>query len=166
GQLAYTQGKALYLVREDGRVKQFGADSLSEVSYGQSVHRNEFGISGGIFFSPGGNYLAFYRMDESAVEDYPVIDWSVTPARSRTIKYPMAGRSSHTVRLGVYDPRTDKTTYLDTDGPADQYLTAVTWSPDEKHIFIALLNRDQDHLKLNRYNAETGGFEKTLFEEK
>lgn len=166
GQLAYTHGKALYLMKADSSVKQFGEDSLSDISYGQSVHRNEFGISGGIFFSPRGNYLAFYRMDETAVEDYPVIDWSVTPAESRTVKYPMAGRASHEVRVGVYNLRTDKTIYLDTEGPSDQYLTAVTWSPDEKHIFIALLNRDQNHLKLNRYNAETGRYEKTLFEEK
>lgn len=164
--LAYTHGNALHLIRGDGRLKTFGRDSGTAIRYGQSVHRNEFGISGGIFFSPKGNHLAFYRMDERGVEDYPVVDWSVTPARSTTIKYPMAGRRSHEVRIGVYHMATDETIYLDIEGPADQYLTAVTWSPDEQHLYVAVLNRNQDHLKLNRYNARTGALEKTLFEEK
>jgi dipeptidyl-peptidase-4 len=56
--------------------------------------------------------------------------------------------------------------YLKTGTPKDQYLTNVAWSPDEKSVYVAVLNRDQNHLKFNRYNATTGEFEKTLFEEK
>ena len=37
---------------------------------------------------------------------------------------------------------------------------------DEVPIFIGVLNRDQNHLKFNKYNASTGEFIKTLFEEK
>ena len=49
------------------------------------------------------NFLAFYRMDQSMVNDYPIIDWSEIPAKSKTIKYPMAGGTSHEVTLGIYD---------------------------------------------------------------
>ena len=100
------------------------------------------------------------------VADYPVIDWSATPAKNNNIKYPMAGGTSHQVSLHVYNPTTGKTTKLNIDGPKDQYLTCITWSPDEQYIFAGILNRDQNHLVLNRYNAHTGAKVNTLFEEK
>ena len=100
------------------------------------------------------------------VTDYPLIDMTVRPAKANLIKYPMAGMKSHHVTLGVYDLKNKKTIYIKTGEPKEQYLTAVSWSPDEKSIFIGILNRDQNHLKMNQYNAETGDFVKTLFEER
>src|SRR5690606_10954787 len=123
-------------------------------------------IQGGIFFSPNGNYIAFYKMDESMVADYPIINWQKTPAENKNIKYPMAGGTSHQVTIGVFDVANQATTFLKTGEPKDQYLTCVSWSPDEKNIFVGILNREQNHLRMNRYNATTGDYEKILFEEK
>jgi len=67
--------------------------------------------------------------------------------------------------VGVIDPSTQKKIFLKTGLPADQYLTNITWSPDEKYIYIQVLNRAQNHMKLNQYDASTGDFVKTLFEE-
>ncbi|NQV01248.1 MAG: DPP IV N-terminal domain-containing protein, partial [Bacteroidia bacterium] len=80
-------------------------------------------------------------------------------------KYPMAGMTSHEVTIGVYNPISGSTIYLNTGEPADQYLTNLSWSPDEKFIYVAVLNRDQNHLWLNQYNTLDGAFVKTLFEE-
>jgi dipeptidyl-peptidase-4 len=133
---------------------------------GKAVHRVEFGIYKGIFWSPKGNYLAFYRKDETMVTDYPLVDIDTRIAEEKDIKYPMAGMKSHEVTLGVYDINNERIHFINTGEPKDQYLTSVTWSPDEQFIFIALLNRDQNHLKLNKYDALTGQLVKTLFEEK
>ncbi|MBS1635549.1 MAG: S9 family peptidase [Bacteroidetes bacterium] len=162
--LAYTQDNNLYVKKGDA-IAQVTTDGSYELVYGKSVHREEFGISKGTFWSPKGNMLAFYRMDQSDVTDYPVIDWSVKPAKNKNIKYPMAGGKSHYVTVGVYNVGTDKTTYIKTEGPKEQYLTNIAWSPDEKYIFIAILNREQNHMYLNQYDAATGAFVKTLFEE-
>lgn len=165
--VAYTVDNNLYAVDEQGNKHQITKDRESNhIINGQSVHRNEFGIKGGIFFSPDKTKVAFYRMDESMVADYPVIDWNPVAAKNENIKYPMAGRKSHEVTLGVYDLKTNKKIFLQTGTPADQYLTCVTWGPDAKHIYIAVLNRDQNHMKLNQYDAVSGAFLKTLFEEK
>ncbi len=165
--VAYTVDNNLYAIDEQGNKHQITKDRKeNHIINGQSVHRNEFGISGGIFLSPDKNKVAFYRMDESMVADYPVIDWNPVSAQNENVKYPMAGRKSHEVTLGVYDLKTNKKIFLQTGTPADQYLTCVTWSPDAKHIYIAVLNRDQNHMKLNQYDAVTGAFIKTLFEEK
>lgn len=163
GQIAYTIDNNLFV---DGiKSIQVTAETDKNVISGQAVHRNEFGIDEGIFFSPNGNYLAFYRMDQRMVNDYPVIDWSATPATNEHVKYPMAGGASHQVSLGIFDPVTGKTVFIRTGEPKDQYLTCVSWSPDEQYVFIALLNRAQNHLWLNQYHAATGAFVKTLFEE-
>jgi dipeptidyl-peptidase-4 len=165
-QIAYTINNNLFLKDVYGSEHKISNDENEQVIYGQSVHRNEFGIKGGTFFSPKGNYLAFYRMDESMVNDYPVINWKDIPAANENIKYPMAGGTSHEVSLGIYNPLSRRTVYLQIDGPRDQYLTCVSWSPDEKFMYVAILNRDQNHMRLNQYNADNGAFIKTLFEEK
>ena len=152
----------------DGRLVERG-DSYNVV-LGESVHRNEFGIDGGLFWSPKGNLLAFYRMDQSMVEDYPLVDTRAREAETMPIKYPMAGMQSHWVTVGVYNPSSQKLVYLNTARDTtvherEMYLTNITWSPDEQHIYIAKVNREQNHMWLEQYNAESGAFEKTLFEE-
>lgn len=163
--VAYTIQNNLWMVTNNGQTIQVTKDADKNIISGQSVHRNEFGIDGGIFFSPRGSYLAYYHMDQRMVKDYPVVKWSSTPATTDIIKYPMAGGTSHEVTVKVFDPATGKTVELETGTPADQYLTAVTWSPDERFIYIAVLNRDQNHVWLNQYNAQTGKKIRTLFEE-
>lgn len=165
-QIAYTIDNNLYMVDAYGKTQQITNDADKNIiNGGAAVHRNEFGVEGGIFFSPKGNFVAFYRMDQTMVNDYPIIDWSSAPAKNNNIKYPMAGGASHEVTLGVYNPITKKTVFLNTGVPKDHYLTCVTWSPDEKFIFIAILNREQNHLWLNKYDAVSGNLVKTLFEE-
>lgn len=164
--VAFTIDNNLFIKRGSGESDQISKESNKGIVFGQAVHRFEFGISKGTFWSPSGNKLAFYRMDETMVTDYPLINMAVRPAKSNVIKYPMAGMKSHHVTLGVYNLLTKKTIYIETGEPEEQYLTSITWSPNGENIFIGILNRDQNHLKMNQYDAETGNFVKTLFEEK
>ncbi|HNU33963.1 MAG TPA: DPP IV N-terminal domain-containing protein [Bacteroidia bacterium] len=165
GKIAFSVDNGLY-VYDGQNTMTIGTDENKNIVYGRSVHRDEFGITKGTFWSEQGNKLAFYRMDQTRVTDYPIIDFTQQPAIATNIKYPMAGATSHFVTVGIYDVNTKKTIYLQTGEPKDQYLTNIAWSPDEKKIYLAVLNREQNHMKLNCYNAETGEFEKTLFEEK
>ena len=164
-QVGYVIDNNLFFVDKTGKTHQITKDGKYEIVNGKSVHQNEFGIHKGIFISPKGNLVAFYRMDQTIVTDYPIIDWSVQPAVNKNIKYPFAGTKNHTVMLGVYNPSTQKTIFLETHPEVDHYLTSVTWSPDEKHIYIALLSRNQKHLELNQYDAVSGKLIKTLFKE-
>lgn len=163
---AYVVDNNLFLIDGTKQTHQITHDGKYGIVNGKTVHQSEFGIDGGIFFSPKGNLLAFYRMDETMVEDYPIINWSAVPAVNKNIKYPFAGRTSHKVTVGVYNPKTKKTTFLQAGDPTDRYFTCITWSPDEKSIYIAELNRDQNHMELKQYDAHSGKFVKTLFEEK
>lgn len=132
---------------------------------GQSVHRNEFGISKGTFWSPQGDLLAFYRMDESMVAQYPLVDITTPIATVNNIRYPMAGATSHQVTVGIYNPATDQTLYLKAGDPTDRYFTNIAWAPDGKSLYLVELNRDQNHAKLCQYNTTTGELIKVLLEE-
>jgi len=167
GKIAYTLQNNIYLLSGENRAVKITNDEDKNLINGASegVHRNEFGIDNGIFFSPKGNLIAYYHLDQRQVNDYPVIDWSNVPAKNNNIKYPMAGGASQIVTLRVYNPETGTTTELQTGEGKDHYLTSVTWSPDEKYIYVAILNRGQDHLWLNQYDALTGEKIKTLFDE-
>ena len=163
--LAYTKGNNLYLLNNNGEETKITQDENKNIVSGQAVHRNEFGITKGIFWSPDSKKLAFYRMDETAVTDYPLVDISARVAQLKTIKYPMAGMTSHEVTIGIFDTTTQETVYLKTGSPKDKYLTNIAWNPDGKSIYIAELNREQNHMKLIQYDAVTGNQIKILFEE-
>lgn len=164
GRVAYTKENNLY-VSDNGKAIAVTHDSDKGIVNGKTVHRNEFGIDGGTFWSPQGNLLAFYRMDETMVTEYPLVNIDERIAKVEYIRYPMAGMASHHVTVGVFNPVTNNIVFLKTGEPAEQYLTNITWSPDEKYVFIAVLNRDQNHMWLNKYDALSGDFVKTLFEE-
>jgi dipeptidyl-peptidase-4 len=164
GMIAYTQKNNLYLWNA-GKVYPISTDGSDDLVYGQSVHRNEFGITKGTFWSNSGNTLAFYRMDQSMVNNYPITDYTVKPAKENLIKYPMSGDSSHHVSIGIFNLKNLSVIYLKTPPPADHYLTNIAFSPDDKMIYVAELNRDQNEMKLNCYNADNGDFIKTLFTE-
>lgn len=159
--VAYTIGNDLYIA--DGERQIRITENPEHVIAGQSVHRNEFAINGGIFWSPDGNKLAYYLMDESMVTDYPLVDITTRIATATPIKYPMAGMTSHIVKLHVYDIATGNDVTMQTGEPEEHYLTAITWNNDNEKIYIGILNRGQDTLNFNEYNALSGEFNKTIF---
>jgi dipeptidyl-peptidase-4 len=165
GIYAYTKENNLFCF--DGeREHQITNFEDKNIVCGQSVSRNEFGISGGIFFSPDGKKIAFYQKDESRVTDFPLLDINTRTGTLRNIKYPMNGMDSEHVSLGVYDIASGKTTYLNvTDFDAERYLTCITWSPDSERIYIQVLDRAQKNIHLNSYNASTGEFLKQILSE-
>ncbi len=164
-QLAYTKGNNLFMVNGMGQEIAVTNYKDPNIVSGQAIARSEYGITGGIFWSPEGNYLAFYQKDESDVADYPLLDITTTPGSLETIKYPMAGQGSERAKVGVYNVRTQKVVYLKVTGEPNQYLTNLGWGPKEKYVYIAVINRATDHFWLNKYRAKDGKFIKTLFEE-
>ena len=162
---AYVEDNQLFVVDGEGVKHQLSTDGSREIVYGQSVHRDEFGIHKGTFWSPDGNRLAFYRMDQSMVADYPQVDIFPREATYEPDKYPMAGMTSHKVTVGVYDLKTDKTVYLQAGDPTDRYFTNITWSPDNKIVYILELNRGQNDCRLVSYDAVSGAKIAELYRE-
>ncbi|MFA7116174.1 MAG: DPP IV N-terminal domain-containing protein [Bacteroidales bacterium] len=163
---SYTIDNNLFICNKDNKVQAVTSDENPDIVNGQTVSRNEFGISQGIFWSPDASLLAYYRKDNSDVGDFPLLDITAREAKTVNIKYPMAGMPSEHITLGIYNPKTFKTVFCKvTDFDNERYLTNISWTPDSKYILIQVLNRAQKHVKLNMYSAETGEYVKTLLEE-
>lgn len=164
--VAYTKDNNLYYLDANNNEYAVTADKDLNIVNGQTVSRNEFGIEGGIFWSPDGKQLAFYRKDESLVSTFPLLDINSRTGSLREIKYPMAGMKSEQISLGVYDIASGKTVFMDvTDFGREQYLTNITWGPESDFIYIQVLDRAQKHMHLNQYCAKTGQFVRTLLTE-
>ena len=168
---AYVKDDNLYVTNGAGSTRQVTSDGSRDLVYGQSVHRNEFGIEGGLFWNPQGTRLAFYRMDQSMVTYYPLItvpelndstQVSATPAPE---KYPMAGQTSHLVWVGVLDVATGDTVYLKAGDPTDRYFSNISWNPDGDIVYMMEGNRDQNVVDLVAYDAVTGNRIASIYHE-
>lgn len=166
GHLAYTMNNNLFIRTFDGKTHTITDNEDPNIVSGQSIARREMGISKGTFWSPNANYLAFYQKDETKVHDYPLLDIEAYPGALKSVKYPMAGQDSENPRVGIYNLNNKKLTSISPRTDKESYLTNLSWSPDEKHIIIVEVNRDQKHIWVNLYEAESGKFLRTLFEEK
>ena len=163
---AVSKNGSLYVIYANGAERLVAERENDQITYGEYVSRNEFGIDGGTFWSPDNRKLAFYRKDESKVTSFPLLDITTRTGSLKEIKYPMAGMDSENVQLGIFDVATGETVYAAVDDFGyDRYLTNITWSPDGDMIYIQVLDRSQKHLKLNAYSAQTGGFIKTILTE-
>ncbi len=169
--VAYVQDDNLYVTDASGNTRQVTNDGSRDLVYGQSVHRNEFGIEGGLFWNPQGTRLAFYRMDQSMVTDYPLItvpelnDSTQVIATPAPEKYPMAGQTSHLVTVGVLDVATGDTVYLRAGDPTDRYFSNISWNPDGNIVYMIEGNRDQNEVDLVAYDAVTGNRLNSLYRE-
>ncbi len=163
---AYVKDWNLYVCTAEGKTLQVSTDGTREVQYGLAVHRDEFGIHKGTFWSPKGSLLAFYRMDQSMVSDFPLIDINHRVAQLAPEKYPMAGMTSHKVTVGVFNPATQKTIYLKAGDPTDRYFTNIAWSPDETTIYVIELPRTQDKAEIVAYDAASGERKGVIYTEK
>lgn len=163
--IAYTIDNNLYLATSSQTKVVITANEDKNVVSGQAIARSEMGITKGTFWSPNGNTLAFYQKNESNVTNYPLVDITTTPAKLKNIKYPMNGMGSEIPKVGLYHLGNKKVIYLDSDTSDEHYLTNLSWSPDEKYVFVAEVNRDQNHFYFNMYDAVSGKKIKTIFEE-
>ena len=164
--IAFTEANNLYFLNKNKEKIAVTNNSDKNIVSGQTISRNEFGINGGIFWSPKSSYLAFYQKDETDVADYPLLDINETPGKLVATKYPMIGQKSEKPKVGIYSLTTGELFFITPKNNADDYVTNLAFTPDEKFVLIAELNRGQNDMNLNLYETASGKFVRTLFNEK
>ncbi len=167
---AYLLNHQLFVQEGTERYAMVTEDGSEDVVYGGAAHRAEFGIHDGLWWGPNERYLACYREDLSPIAIYPYADHTVMPPKRIHGRYPMAGQVHSAVKVGIYDTEGRSLHYLEAettaDGKAkDVYWTNVTFGPKGEKIYVAIVNRDQDHMDLVRFDLATGRREKILFSE-
>ncbi len=185
---AYTCGNGLYLLNREGKSLCVFKSKSKGITAGQRAARDEFGIEKGTFWSPDGQNLAFYLIDEREVTSYPLVDIKEPIAKVRTIKYPMAGQRSQHATVGIYHLESKQCLWIEKQGAdkelfkhfpefengkikdttgvgTEDYVCCTTFSPDSHEIYVAELKRNQKHFDLNCFDVETGHYKRTLFSE-
>ena len=65
--VAFTINNNLFILDSKNKLTQITFDNDENIVNGQIVHRNEFGIDKGIFWSNNDKYVAYYKKDEGMV---------------------------------------------------------------------------------------------------
>jgi dipeptidyl-peptidase-4 len=163
-QIVFTVENNIHYMNMDGQSKVITNFENKNIVSGHAIARSEFGIIGGLFWSPDSKQIAFYQKDETHVHDYPLLDINKYPGELNSIKYPMAGQKSERAKVGIYDVEKGKTYYIEPRNGEESYLTNLSWTPDNLQLLLAEVNRDQNISSLDLYNIK-GKFIKTLLVE-
>ena len=138
------------------------------------VYEEEFGQRDGFRWSPMGDRIAFFQLDESATRDFEMQDFRTLYPETTRFRYPKAGEANSEIRVGVVDPRSGETRFFDTDtwregGDETEYLAAMGWTEvmegQQALVWMLRLNRDQNHVDLLFGDPATGEVRTVLSED-
>lgn len=119
------------------------------------VYEEEFEFSKAYEWSPKGNYIAYYRFDESEVKEYNMTIYDNTYNKDYRYKYPKAGEKNSNVEIHIYDIAGNKDVKARFD-QGDIYIPRIKWTKDDNSLIVFWMNRYQNDLKLLQTNAQTG----------
>jgi dipeptidyl-peptidase-4 len=128
------------------------------------VYEEEFEFARAFQWSPKGNYIAYYRFDETNVKEYNLTMYDNTYNKDYRYKYPKAGEENSKVEIYIYDVAAGQKAKADFE-QGDIYIPRIKWTQDDNSLVVYWLNRHQDDLKLLLTNARTGA-SRVLYEEK
>ena len=158
--VAYVQDNDLYLVNLDtGERKAITHDGkVNHIKNGATdwVYEEEFGFAKAWYWSPDGSKIAFYRFDESQVKEFFYTKWGDLYPDQTRFKYPKAGTKNSIVKIGVYDLKSGKTTWMDVGSENDQYIPRINWTKDSNTLAIRRMDRLQNRQDLTLANTNTG----------
>ena len=120
--------------------------------YGEELDQND-----AMWFSPDSSKLAFYEIDESHMKTYFLTTGNAQLYTNvHKEQYPTAGQDNPHVALHIYDLASKKTVKVQLDGPIDQYLYGIRFSPDGGELLFHRTNRWQNELDVLAANLTTG----------
>ena len=169
------QGDAVVFTRDNNMflrilgsqdVESITVDGGPELFYGVPdwVYEEEvFGGNSATWWSDDGDYIAFLRINETTVPEYPIQYFVSRPSGTepvkgeenypevRKIKYPKAGAPNPIVDLRFYDvsKRESFAVAIDSDFPdEDRLITELIWAGKEGKVLVKNTNRESDVLKV------------------
>ena len=116
------------------------------------VYEEEFGFTKAFQWSPDGNYLAFYRFDQSQVPEFTMMYFRKLYPSKYEFKYPKAGDPNSTIKIGLYNMRKAETEFLEFK---EEYIPRIKWTNYDNRLIVYTLNRHQNQLRFYAVNPRT-----------
>lgn len=116
------------------------------------------GNFGAYWWSPDSTKIAFLRLDEHPVPNYPVVDHIPIDQKLELTPYPKAGDPNPLVKLGLVNASGGDIAWTDTGKymPEDLLIVRVGWFPDGKKAWFLAQNREQTFIDFNTANPDDG----------
>jgi dipeptidyl-peptidase-4 len=152
------------------------------------VYEEEFGIQDGWRWSPDGERIAFFKLDESETRSFPLMDNTKRYPEITHFRYPKAAEVNSEIKIGVVDlvavdtlkrGQPQAIRYFDTKtwdpgltkeeeaSDPHEYIARMGWTPeiDGTHrVWMYRLNREQNVLDVLYGNPSTGATTQVLRE--
>ncbi|MGH9453835.1 MAG: S9 family peptidase, partial [Terriglobia bacterium] len=136
------------------------------------VYEEEFFIRDGFRWGPDGRSIAYWQIDSSGEDDFPLIydtggpydvvthipypKYGVYP-HIKHIPYPQPGTTNPAARIGVVEVTGGPTKWMDVPGnPRDNYIPWMAWAGNSRQLVLQHLNRLQNTDDVLLANAQTG----------
>ena len=154
--VAYVMDNNLWVVNlgDASRTDQLTDDGQwNQVINGASdwVYEEEFGKDRGFYWSPDGQYIAYYRFDESAVREFGMPMYGTLYPDPYTFKYPKAGEINSEVAIYAVEVASGRTAPLvEVDG--DNYIPRIMWMGKTDDLMVMRMNRHQNKMDLLRFD--------------
>lgn len=142
-----------------GAESRLTSDGSETIINGTSdwVYEEELGLRDAFRWSPDGTRIAYWRFDQGAVKSFPLVDELSLYPTVTTLRYPKAGETNSTVRIGVVNVTgAPRTTWLDVGHGNDIYLARAEWVGADS-VVVQRLPRRQDEMHVLMASAATGG---------
>ena len=141
-----------------GREWQITTDGSDDVINGTAdwVYEEELGLRDGFRISPDGQLIAFWRLDQSVIRPFYLIDETLLYPELQTVRYPKAGVENSEVRIGIANIETGRTVWVDLGADTDIYVARMGFAHAPDEIWLTRLNRHQNRMDLLLADASTG----------
>lgn len=160
--VGYVRANELYIKDLESGLERQLSDGASETvrnATASFVVQEELDRNTGFWLSPNADYVAYTQIDESEIAIENRLDFGADGVENISQRYPFAGTSNATVKLGVVSAKGGKTRWLNLGSDDDIYLTRVIWDEDGKSLVAGVLSRDNKTHTFRRYNIRNGNAE-------
>ena len=120
------------------------------------VYEEELDLRDAFRWSPDGRRIAFWRLDQTAIRPFYLVNQDSLYPTLVPVRYPKTGTANSTVTIGVTELATGRTSWVDLGGEQDIYIAAMDFADSPNELWLTRLNRHQNRLDLLLADATTG----------
>jgi dipeptidyl-peptidase-4 len=157
--IAFVRDNDLWVVdlatMTERRLTSDGSDVIINGTF-DWVYEEELGLQDGFRWSPDGRRIAFWRLDQSPIRTFYLINDSTLYPELFPIRYPKAGEANSKVQVGVIELASGKTTWMDIGADDDIYIARMDWAEGPNELMLQRLNRLQNRLEVLLAEVNTG----------
>jgi len=141
-----------------GEERQLTFDGGENIINGTSdwVYEEELGLRDAFRWSQDGRRIAFWRLDQTVIKPFYLIDDTELYPELLPVRYPKAGEQNSEVRIGVVEIESGETAWMDIGQDTDIYIADVGFAGSSDEIWMTRLNRHQNRLDLMLADAGSG----------